>query len=193
MSYKTLKNLGCAGWAFTYVCFIAIAYNWHCLMIPLVICSYNIAYEFLYTVTATERGQRIRIGVWFILDVFIMYNYIINSHALNSFLFWFSIMVMVQIVLNKKISREVTKSFSWISTLIMAVILVYQPPTFYSNWVVAALIGKILGDGFYGLANGLYGIPGVKEKSLYDYFLKLTMILSFILNSIALFFYVKQF
>lgn len=191
--FNRLKNLGCAGWAFTYVCFMVIAYKWHWIMIPLVICSYNIAYEFIYTVNASDRGQRFRNGIWFILDAFIIFNYVISAHALNSFIFWFSIMMSAQIVLNKKVSRELTKSFAWVVTLIMAIILIYKPPTFYSNWVIAALIGKILGDGFYGLANGLYGVPGIKAKSLYDYFLKSTMILSFVFNLTALFCYVKLF
>jgi hypothetical protein len=76
MNYKSLKYIGAAGWAFTYICFIVIAAKFEWSMIPLAVCSYNIAYELLYTVLATERGQRIRNGVWFGLDLFIIYNHI---------------------------------------------------------------------------------------------------------------------
>ena len=148
MEYKTLKYLGAAGWAFTYICFIAIAYNWHWCMIPLVVCSYNIAYELIYTILAKDKGQRFRNGIWFTLDIFIIYNYLINFNVWHQFLFWFSIMIIIQIILNLRISKEMTKSCAWFATYIMAIILICNPPMFYSKWVIAAIIGKIAGDGF---------------------------------------------
>ena len=193
MSYKTLKYLGNAGWAFTYICFIAIAYNYHWSMIPLVICAYNISYEFLYTILATDKGQRFRNGIWFSLDIFIIYNYIVNIGLWQWSMFLISIMMMVQIVLNWKISKEITKSFAWFVTLLMAILILYNSPPFYSNWVVAALIGKILGDGFYGIAHLMYGVPGVNKNSLYQYLLKWTIISSFAFNLIVLFHYINQF
>ena len=193
MRYKVLKYLGCAGWAFTYVCFVAIAYNYHWCMIPLVVCAYNISYEFLYTTLATDKGQRLRNGIWFGLDMFVIYSYIKTVSVFDWFLFWVSIMLAIQIVLNLRISKELTKSFAWVTTLVMAVLLIYNPPPFYSNWVVLALIGKILGDGFYGLANGFYGIPGVNRKSLYGRFLLFTIIGASVFNLIALYHYVTFF
>ena len=193
MGYKTLKYLGAAGWAFTYVCFIVIAINWHWSMIPLVVCSYNIAYEFLYTITATDKGQRFRNGIWFALDIFIIYNYLVNFSVWHWFLFWVSIMLIIQIILSWKVSKEITKSFAWVVTLLMSILIIYNPPTFYSSWVIAAIIGKIMGDGFYGIAHLIYDVPGVKTNSLYQYFLKLIIVSSFVFNLIALLHYINQF
>ena len=105
-------------------------------------------------------------------------------------LFCVSIMLGIQIILNLRISKEITKSFAWFVTLLMAVLIVINQPPFFSYWVIAAIIGKTLGDGFYGSAHLLYGVPGVKENSVYDTVLKHTIIATFFFNLIALFVYI---
>lgn len=167
MRYKVLKYLGNTGWAFTYVCFIVIAATKHWGMIPLIVCSYNIAYEFLYTILATDKGQRYRNGIWFLLDSFIIYYNVVNSGVWQWFLFCFSAMLIIQLVLSFKISKGLTKSFSWFVNLLMALILFNHLPQFNSNWVVAALIGKFIGDFFYAAAHLCYGVPAIESSSIY--------------------------
>jgi hypothetical protein len=191
MNYKSLKYIGAAGWAFTYICFIVIAAKFEWSMIPLAVCSYNIAYELLYTILATERGQRIRNGVWFGLDLFIIYNHIENTGAWQVFLMWFFAMLIIQIVLNWKLSKEATKSFAWFVTLLMAILIIWNTPPFWSAWVVAALIGKTIGDAAYGFAHLKYGVPGIPVKGLYYQVLRFTIIATALMNLIMILDYLE--
>lgn len=189
--YKTLKYAGAAGWAFTYVCFIVISIQFGYSMIPLAVCSYNIAYELLYTILASDRGQRIRNGVWFVLDMFIIYNHVVATGDWGVFGMWFTAMILIQIALNWKISKEITKSFAWFATLLMAILLYAYQPEFWSIWVLAALMGKIIGDGFYGCAHLIFGVPGVKSIT-YNYVLKATIIAASALNILVLITYIMR-
>ena len=193
MSYKSLKYIGAAGWAFTYICFIIIAARFEWSMIPLAVCSYNIAYELLYTILATSKGQRVRNGVWFGLDLFIIWNHIANTGAWQLFLMWFSAMLIIQIVLNWKLSKEATKSFAWFATLLMSILVIQNGPEFWSGWIVIALIGKTIGDGFYGMAHLIYGVPGIPNTGLYHRVLQFTIIATAVMNLIMILDYLKIF
>jgi hypothetical protein len=189
MSYKKIKWVGAIFWALTYICFIVIANNFHFAMIPLIVCSYNISYELIYTIKAEDRSQRLRNGLWFMLDIYIIYYHVTYMSSISWFIFWFSIFAIIQLVSTYKLGKSTVKGAAWVVTCLMSIILISTDLPI-SMWVTGAILFKTLGDGFYGVAHLYYGLPEKETiNGTYYSFIQFCIILSFVLNFFLLYNY----
>ena len=188
MKYNHLKWLGAICWALTYIFFILIAVNEKYAMIPLIVCCYNISYELLYSIKADSKGQRLRNGIWFMLDIFIVYYHLNEGSHLIWFLSCFGVFLLIQFILTQHVNKSSVKGFAWFVTCLMAIILINQelPNSIFVNM---ALTNKLLGDLIYGVAHLYYGLPEKEQidKSYYKW-IQGAIVSSFFLNVFLLFF-----
>lgn len=176
--YNKLKWFGALSWVLTYVFWMILAWD-GVLMIPLLICCYNVSYEIMYSLTAKSKQQFARNFLWLIFDsLFIIAH--MNISSTDWFFEVFVSFLIAQVVLSLILSKEVVKSFAWFSTFLMSV-LIFSIPTYSQELVFVSMVFKTMGDGGYGLAHLLYGVPGIKPGK-YNNLLRVLIFITSALN-----------
>lgn len=163
LNYETLKNWGAVFWGLAYACFIVVAFKFELSVLPLLVCAYNVVYELKYTILGKSRGQRLRNGGWFVLDSILIYFHLKSCLDVC----WFQAYLIASFaghwLLSSIYTRTAAKSFAWVITCLMSILLILSPPPFYSVWILGAMLFKTAGDGFYNIAHSWHGIPQEEE------------------------------
>lgn len=187
ISYENTKWAGAISWIVTYILFTINAIVNEIVLIPLIICAYNISYEILFTILAKTKGQRFRNGLWMLFDTFFIYTHLSNDTSdILYFVTMFILFVGIQLAIYRNCSIELTKSFAWFVTLIMSIYIITICTIIvipFQLLLIFAIISKLFGDGFYGIAHMIYGLPGQSSWTLYyTLSIRFVIVITFIIN-----------